>query len=414
MFSLLLFHSALPEFLEPLFRDSRPLDAKTYSEVFRGLLLYACESEGDLFHAVLRDCLLHAENPFSLACESGELPEPGSPLYRAALHDCSVLSEILKTGAENFRPDDSLPLWSGGGAGSGFFDGCRTGEDLLQRLVAVYGTGGCGIFSRGKMFRYLPAGPVVVPSSDPVSLDDFIGYKDQREAVLGNTERLLKGLPAQNILLYGDRGSGKSSTVKAVVNRYAKDGLRLVELSAGHLELLPDLLVFLGGRGLKFIVFLDDLSFNGDSPGYRVLKSVLEGGAAVFPDNVVLYATSNRRHLLPEFFSEREGDEISVRDTGEEKLSLADRFGITVSFFRPDQDGYLEIVRGLVKRRGIDLPEKELRVQALRWEKWGKRDLSKNGQAVCGSACFGVRKKPGSPLMSLYECGFSMEWNLHL
>jgi len=185
----------------------------------------------------------------------------------------------------------------------------------------------------------------------------------------------LAGLPANNILLYGDRGTGKSSTVKALLNRYRENGLRMVEVKKSDLADFPRLVRELRTSPQRFVLFVDDLSFEENEVEYKELKAVLEGGLESRPENVVIYATSNRRHLVRERFTDRqpeypENGEVRPGDTVQEKLSLADRFGVTVLFMAPDKALYLEIVRGLAARRGISWPREELERQALLWEAW--------------------------------------------
>jgi predicted AAA+ superfamily ATPase len=178
-------------------------------------------------------------------------------------------------------------------------------------------------------------------------------------------------LPAHHALLYGLPGTGKSSTVKAVFNEYAHKGLRLVELAKEDLKELPQVLEALRGRGLRFVLFVDDLSFEEHEVEYKFLKALLEGSIEEPPENVRLYATSNRRNLIRERFSEREeADDVHARDTMQEKLSLAARFGLRITFPAPDQKRYLRIVLGLVRKRGIKIPEAELKERALLWERW--------------------------------------------
>jgi predicted AAA+ superfamily ATPase len=189
--------------------------------------------------------------------------------------------------------------------------------------------------------------------------------------MLRNTERLLAGLPSHHTLLYGLPGTGKSSTVKAILNEYAERGLRLVELAKEDLRELPRLLETLRGRGPRFILFIDDLSFEEHEVEYKSLKALLEGSVEEPPENVRLYATSNRRNLIRERFSDREeGDDVHARDTMQEKLSLAARFGLSVTFPSPDQNRYLEIVSGLVRDRGIEILDEELEGRALLWDRW--------------------------------------------
>ncbi len=207
---------------------------------------------------------------------------------------------------------------------------------------------------------------------DPVRLGDLIGYENERELVVRNTEHFVAGHAANNVLLYGDRGTGKSSTVKALLNEYADRGLRLIEVPKSLLGDLARLLRELRGRRERFVVFVDDLSFDDHESHYKDLKAVLEGGVEARPANVLLYATSNRRHLVLERFSDRGGplDEIHASDTQQEKLSFSDRFGISVTFGAPDQDRYLRIVSGLAGARGIAIDPAELRRRALEWATW--------------------------------------------
>ncbi len=216
-----------------------------------------------------------------------------------------------------------------------------------------------------------------MPHPDPVRLEGLIGYEREREPLIRNTERLLAGLPSHHALLYGLPGTGKSSTVKAVLNEYADLGLRLVELVKEDLKELPDLLNALRGRGPRFILFVDDLSFEEHEVEYKALKALLEGSVEKPPGNVRLYATSNRRNLIRERFSERDeggasgtSDDVHARDTMQEKLSLAARFGLRVTFPAPDQKRYLEIVSGLVEERGLKISDDELRERALLWDRW--------------------------------------------
>jgi predicted AAA+ superfamily ATPase len=210
---------------------------------------------------------------------------------------------------------------------------------------------------------------------DPIRLSDFIGYEQERLEVIENTEKFLKGLPANNVLLYGDRGTGKSSTVKAIVNEYREMGLRIIEIPRKHLVDFPAVIRQIKGRKCKFIIFVDDLAFEDSEESYTVLKSILEGGVENRPDNVLIYATSNRRHLIKEKFSDRAGfrsddpdDEIRAQDTMQEKLSLSERFGITVIFSSPDKKRYLGIVEGLAAQRGINIDRDRLQKEAMKWE----------------------------------------------
>ena len=243
--------------------------------------------------------------------------------------------------------------------------------DLVETLAQHYAAHGAGTFGSHRAFRWEDGGLRAVPHPDPVRLSDLIGYEKEREPLRRNTERLLAGLPSHHALLYGLPGTGKSSTVKAVLNEYAGVGLRLVELAKEDLEELPALLEALRGRGPCFILFIDDLSFEEHEVEYKALKALLEGSIEEPPGNVRLYATSNRRNLIRERFSDREeGDDVHERDTMQEKLSLVARFGLRLTFPSPDQRRYLEIVSGLARERGVKIPTGELEERALLWDRW--------------------------------------------
>jgi len=231
---------------------------------------------------------------------------------------------------------------------------------------------GYGIWASHAMFC-LDSGQIVpVPRHDPVRLTDLIGYERQKEAVRRNTLALLSGKPAANALLFGDAGTGKSSTVKAIVNAYAEQGLRLVEVRKDQFRSIPDVLETLAGLPLKFILFIDDLSFTGEGDDFYALKAVLEGSASARAANTAIYATSNRRRLVRERFSDREGDDVHRGETLQELTSLSERFGLTVGFFKPNKDEYLGIVRELAARQGIRMDDRELDDQAERFALGGR------------------------------------------
>ena len=241
------------------------------------------------------------------------------------------------------------------------FDFSSTVPARLAR-ADVYGY---GIYAKYGMFRVDEKARLVpVPSPDPITLSDLIGYESERGEVIANTKALIEGRPAANVLLCGDAGTGKSSTVKAVANRFRADGVRLVELRKEQLVLLPEVMGEIADNPLKFILFVDDLSFAKDDDGYASLKAALEGSASVKAPNAVIYATSNRRHLVKETFSAREGDEIHRRDAIEELMSLSERFGLTVLFSKPNKELYLQIVSELVKAHGLTVDESTLAVRA--------------------------------------------------
>lgn len=226
---------------------------------------------------------------------------------------------------------------------------------------------GYGMFAAYGMFRLADGvHPALEPirTPDGVSLDGFIGYGEERGRVIANTEAFLAGRSAANVLLYGDAGTGKSSTVKAVANHFFDRGLRLIELRKDQLSLLPFVMGQIGTNPLKFIIFIDDLSFHRSDDCFSMLKAALEGSAAAKAPNAVIYATSNRRHIVRETFGDRDGGEVHRNDSMQEALSLSERFGLTILFARPNQQLYLEIVRELAQKKGIDLPRAELETKA--------------------------------------------------
>ncbi len=248
-------------------------------------------------------------------------------------------------------------------------------SEVLRGLEAYWKRCGTGVFARYRAFRWVhePSGGRIEPIShpDPIRLDDLIGNERERKLLVANTRHFLLGLPANNVLLYGDAGTGKSSMVKALVNEFGDQGLRLIEVAKEHLADFPHISAHLRGRPERFIVFVDDLSFEEQETQYKVLKAALEGTVEARPANVVVYATSNRRHLVREFFGDRSGEgEVHARDTQQEKLSLADRFGLHLTFVSPGQEEYLRIVMGLAERRRLPVGSEELRRRALQWAQW--------------------------------------------
>ena len=224
---------------------------------------------------------------------------------------------------------------------------------------------GYGIFSSRCMFRLNDEKQVEpIVSADKTSMAQFIGYEAERAKVVANTRAFVEGRPAANVLLCGDAGTGKSSTVKAIANEFFQEGVRLIELRKDQLRYLPLVMAKISGNPLKFILFIDDLSFNQNNDDFSMLKAALEGSASATADNAVIYATSNRRHIVKESFGDREGDDVHVNDTLQETLSLSERFGLTVLFSKPDKKLFLKIVKELAARNHLDMDEKTLELKA--------------------------------------------------
>lgn len=247
-----------------------------------------------------------------------------------------------------------------------------------ERIDGLF-TMGYGIFAKYSAFmlKNHVIEPVLTP--DPQRLSQLPAYETQRKKVIDNTLALINGRPAANCLLYGDAGTGKSSTVKAVVNEFADRGLRLIELKKAQLHELPDVMESIADNPLKFIIFIDDLSFAADDDDFGTLKAVLEGSASSKASNAVIYATSNRRHLVKESFSDRSGDDIHARDTREELASLSERFGLKVTFLKPDKETYLTIVEHLAKQYELTYDRDELFTKA---EAYALRRSGRSGRAA--------------------------------
>lgn len=250
----------------------------------------------------------------------------------------------------------------------GLFPPYETNElDFLQAYsdyLKTISETGYGIYRQYGFFHYGSAGLIPVRYPDSQKLSDLIGYQRQRDLVIRNTEALLEGKSSANVLLYGDAGTGKSSTVKAIANEYRGRGLRLVEINKHQLHLLPEIMDLLPSSHLFFIIFVDDLSFTKNDDDFSMLKAVLEGGATTVKKNVVIYATTNRRHLVKESLKDRSQEELFVNDSLQETMSLSARFGLFITFERPDKDSYLEIVRHLAVERSLSIKGRELEKKA--------------------------------------------------
>ncbi|MGI6548554.1 MAG: ATP-binding protein [Syntrophomonadales bacterium] len=342
-----------------------------------------------LVNAVLAD-----ENAFSRQAEYMPLYEISPSLCEAVRHDLICLQQVFLTPADSIRraaierigedlmvesglslftweemmfseqesPDKSLVL----------LGSTNWGEDI-DKVAAYCHANSTGHFQHYRAFRWEKLGGdgclTGISRPDVVSPQDLIGLEQQQAELDINTQYFLSGLPANHVLLYGPRGTGKTSMVKSLLNRYCDQGLRIIELPKQYLNDLPVILNRVSNRAFHFIIFVDDLSFEDYEVDYKVLKTVLEGGMERLPGNALIYATSNRRHIVKELFSDREFNEIHGDDTVQEKLSIADRFGITITFPYPSQPSYLAIVRGLACRHHLDLSDEELVKQALQWEK---------------------------------------------
>lgn len=250
-------------------------------------------------------------------------------------------------------------------------------EDIFKIVTDFYKAYGVGMFGLNKAFRIVhPAnGPlefVPINNTEHVRLDDLIGYEIQKQKIIENTEAFVAGRKANNALLFGDSGTGKSTTIKAIINEYYDRGLRMIEIYKHQFQDLSQVISQIKNRNYRFIIYMDDLSFEEFETEYKYLKAVIEGGLEIKPDNVLIYATSNRRHLIRETWTDRtdlENDNGMHRsDTMQEKLSLVNRFGVTINYSKPSQKEYFQIVIGLARKNGITLSDDELCREANKWE----------------------------------------------
>lgn len=342
------------------------------------------------WHRYLISQILLADNAFSQAAQTipaSQLEQIAPGILAAAHHDLDILETLYNLPAEHLSQwtaqitGSSAPPVMKIGLESKFPIKFPYGSDwhnATSELADYYRTYGVGIFGQFKAFRWqsqtapFQAGQLLgIESTDPISLNQLVGYDHPKQQIIQNTEFLLNGYTAQNVLLYGSRGAGKSSLVKALLNEYCDRGLRLIEVPKNNLQNLAQIVTPLRRLPQKFIIFVDDLSFEEDDEAFKALKVVLEGGVIARPQNVVVYATSNRRHLVRESFEDRpspkDAGEIHTWDTVQEKLSFSDRFGLTLTFTPADQPTYLSIVRELAKQANIDIDPDHLDWRARQW-----------------------------------------------
>ena len=351
-----------------------------------------CGFQGNLWHCFLAFCLANNENAYSRSAEIRGSVE-GS-LNALMLHDCGILKALFDLDPEKTAPDPALAeviLSYQAPVGRSRVFNQRVRDRILDLSVALekaadaaefkntvsafYKEFGVGKFGLNKAFSVQEdenGRAVIEPITriEHIWLKDIVGYEEQKKQLTDNTEAFLAGIPANNVLLFGDAGTGKSSSVKAVMNEYYERGLRIIEVYKHQFRLLSDVLEQVKDRNYKFIIYMDDLSFEDSELEYKYLKAILEGGLGRRPDNVLIYATSNRRHLIRESFKDKEeaDEELHRRDTVQEKLSLSARFGVTIFFGSPNKPMFQKIVKSLAERAGLQISEKDLFAEANMWE----------------------------------------------
>lgn len=338
------------ELIAAFFKWRETDDESSFADFLR--LLYLRGAQDD-FSKYVYDAVLYDENPFSVACAAKKTPSPY--VEKAFLRDMETLRKLICTA-------DPHGMFAVGNELSPE----RTTREHAEKLHDFYARYGYGDFIRYRAFRFDDGALRPIESPSPIQLSDLKNYEEEKKTVAQNIENFLEGLPHSNMLLYGERGTGKSSTVHAMINRYYENGLRLVELSKENMLVLSRLKEHLRAVPLKFIIYIDDLSLSAGDERISSLKAALEGCAEGYTDNAMIVATSNRRHIIDEKFSRRE-DSVHAGDSMQEELSLSDRFGICVLFSTTNKEQYLSIVRQLAADKGVSLPQAQLDLLAERW-----------------------------------------------
>jgi hypothetical protein len=306
-------------------------------------------------------CILTDENVFTKsACANGAVDLDKSVIDAVKL-DLMKLEAISSVSAEDiidFVADDDLksviktiPEWN---IGTALLPLSKNWDSQIDELIAFYQTNGYGDWAKYSAFTWRDKNLIPITSVSGIRLNDLKNYELQRKKVVDNTISFIEGLPANNVLLYGDRGTGKSSTIHAILNEYKSKGLRMIEISKGDISDLTMIREKISDSPMKFIIFIDDLSFDSHEDSFGELKAALEGSLSGRQSNTIIYATSNRRHLIKENFSDREND-VNRSDTLQEELSLSDRFGLSITFMNPDKKDYLDITEKIAIDRGLDV-----------------------------------------------------------
>lgn len=353
----------------------------------------------NLWQNYLTFLLITDENPFSLTCE--KVGAADGSVNSLVMHDFDIFKSLFHydfSGVEKLLGVDCFSVITNYKAIvkkerlynknvsekvhmlSKKLASAQNTEEFFEYVTDFYRDYGVGMFGLNRAFRirsndgadveFLP-----INNMDKVLLSDLVGYEVQKKRLWDNTESFVEGRPANNVLLYGDSGTGKSTCIKAIVNEFYDKGLRMIEIYKHQFRDLSTIISMIKNRNYKFIIYMDDLSFEEFEIEYKFLKAVIEGGVESRPDNILIYATSNRRHLIKESWNDKDdmehSEDIHRSDTMEEKLSLVNRFGVSICFSRPSRDEFYNIVLSLAKRAGVKMSDEELKYEANKWEMRG-------------------------------------------
>ena len=352
--------------------------------------------DDNLWHNYLTFFLMMSENPFSITCEkvgasdgsvNGLVANDFRIFKKLFDYDFKPIESALGidcfTQISNYKAIVKKDLMYNHNVSekvralSKKLEAAKDEQEFFDVVTGFYKAYGVGMFGLNKAFRieeHLDGGFSFMPinNMDAVMLDDLIGYEIQKKKLTDNTEAFVQGKKANNVLLFGDSGTGKSTSIKAIVNQYYDDGLRMIEIYKHQFKYLSKIIAAIKNRNYRFIIYMDDLSFEEHEIEYKFLKAVIEGGVETKPDNILIYATSNRRHLIKETWNDRNDQDNSNdkhhSDTVEEKLSLVNRFGVTISYSKPSQKEFFNIVTELARKSGCTLSDEELCREANKWE----------------------------------------------
>lgn len=352
--------------------------------------------DDNLWHNYLTFFLMMSENPFSITCEkvgasdgsvNGLVANDFRIFKKLFDYDFKPIESALGidcfTQISNYKAIVKKDLMYNHNVSekvralSKKLEAAKDEQEFFDVVTGFYKAYGVGMFGLNKAFRieeHLDGGFSFMPinNMDAVMLDDLIGYEIQKKKLTDNTEAFVQGKKANNVLLFGDSGTGKSTSIKAIVNQYYDDGLRMIEIYKHQFKYLSKIIAAIKNRNYRFIIYMDDLSFEEHEIEYKFLKAVIEGGVETKPDNILIYATSNRRHLIKETWNDRNDqdnrNDKHHSDTVEEKLSLVNRFGVTISYSKPSQKEFFNIVTELARKSGCTLSDEELCREANKWE----------------------------------------------